>query len=44
MTEIKYTEDEVKTLDWREHIRLRPVCTSGNWAMVPPPTMEYMYC
>ena len=24
MTEIKYTEDEVKTLDWREHIRLRP--------------------
>jgi len=24
MAEIKYTEDEVKTLDWREHIRLRP--------------------
>jgi len=24
MEEIRYTEDEVKTLDWREHIRLRP--------------------
>jgi topoisomerase-4 subunit B len=24
MQEIRYTEDEVKTLDWREHIRLRP--------------------
>ena len=24
MTEIRYTEEEVKSLDWREHIRLRP--------------------
>jgi topoisomerase IV subunit B len=24
MTEVKYTEDEIKSLDWREHIRLRP--------------------
>jgi topoisomerase-4 subunit B len=24
MQENRYTEDEVKTLDWREHIRLRP--------------------
>ena len=24
MTEIRYTEDEIKTLEWREHIRLRP--------------------
>ena len=24
MAEIRYTEDEVRTLDWREHIRLRP--------------------
>lgn len=24
MSEIKYTEDEIKSLDWREHIRLRP--------------------
>jgi topoisomerase IV subunit B len=24
MQEIKYTEDEIKSLDWREHIRLRP--------------------
>ncbi len=24
MAEVKYTEDEVRTLDWREHIRLRP--------------------
>lgn len=24
MQENKYTEDEIKTLDWREHIRLRP--------------------
>jgi topoisomerase IV subunit B len=22
--EVKYTEDEIKSLDWREHIRLRP--------------------
>jgi topoisomerase IV subunit B len=24
MSEIRYTEDEIKTLEWREHIRLRP--------------------
>lgn len=24
MQEIRYTEDEIKTLEWREHIRLRP--------------------
>ncbi|MBL7774855.1 MAG: type IIA DNA topoisomerase subunit B, partial [Saprospiraceae bacterium] len=24
MQEIRYTEDEIKSLDWREHIRLRP--------------------
>ncbi len=24
MTEIRYTEDEIQSLDWREHIRLRP--------------------
>ncbi|MBU6340335.1 MAG: type IIA DNA topoisomerase subunit B [Bacteroidetes bacterium] len=24
MAEVKYTEDEIKSLDWREHIRLRP--------------------
>lgn len=24
MTEIKYTEDNIKSLDWQEHIRLRP--------------------
>ncbi|MEO6037044.1 MAG: toprim domain-containing protein, partial [Saprospiraceae bacterium] len=24
MTEVKYTEDEIRSLDWREHIRLRP--------------------
>jgi topoisomerase IV subunit B len=24
MQEVKYTEDEIKSLDWREHIRLRP--------------------
>lgn len=24
MTEIRYTEEEIKTLEWREHIRLRP--------------------
>jgi topoisomerase IV subunit B len=24
MSEIRYTEDEIKSLDWREHIRLRP--------------------
>ncbi len=24
MTEVRYTEDEIKSLDWREHIRLRP--------------------
>lgn len=21
-----YSEDSIRTLDWREHIRLRPVC------------------
>lgn len=24
MSEVRYTEDEIKSLDWREHIRLRP--------------------
>jgi topoisomerase-4 subunit B len=24
MSEVKYTEDEIRSLDWREHIRLRP--------------------
>ena len=24
MSEIKYTEDNIKSLDWKEHIRLRP--------------------
>jgi len=24
MAEVRYTEDEIKSLDWREHIRLRP--------------------
>lgn len=24
MAEVKYTEDEIKSLDWQEHIRLRP--------------------
>lgn len=24
MAEVKYTEEEIKSLDWREHIRLRP--------------------
>ena len=24
MTEVRYTEDEIRSLDWREHIRLRP--------------------
>jgi topoisomerase IV subunit B len=24
MEQVKYTEDEIKSLDWREHIRLRP--------------------
>jgi len=24
MQEVRYTEDEIKSLDWREHIRLRP--------------------
>ena len=22
-----YTEDDITTLDWRQHIRLRPACT-----------------
>jgi len=24
MAEVKYTEDNIKSLDWKEHIRLRP--------------------
>lgn len=24
MAEVKYTEDEIKSLDWKEHIRMRP--------------------
>ena len=24
MAEVKYTEDDIKSLDWKEHIRLRP--------------------
>ncbi len=28
-----YTEESIKSLDWKEHIRLRPVCILVNWAM-----------
>ena len=24
MAEVKYTEDNIRSLDWKEHIRLRP--------------------
>jgi topoisomerase-4 subunit B len=28
--QVNYSEENIRTLDWQEHIRLRPGCTSGN--------------
>ena len=34
MSQIQYTEDQIKSLDWREHMRMRPgMHISANWAM-----------
>ena len=30
MPKAKYTEEDIKTLEWREHIRLRPGMYIGN--------------
>jgi len=30
MSEVKYTEDNIRSLDWKEHIRLRPGMYIGN--------------
>ncbi len=27
----QYNEDNIRSLDWKEHIGMRPECTSGNW-------------
>jgi topoisomerase-4 subunit B len=26
----QYTEDNIRSLDWKEHIRMRPECISGT--------------
>jgi DNA gyrase/topoisomerase IV subunit B len=41
-TNVQYDEDSIRSLDWKEHIRLRPGCTLGNWEMVRRLMMEYM--
>ena len=39
----EYTEDNIKSLDWKEHIRLRPgMYILVNWAMVAPLMMEFI--
>ena len=35
----KYTEDNIRTLDWKEHIRLDLECTLENWEMGSPQMM-----
>ena len=39
-----YNDDDIKTLDWMEHIRRRLVCILVNWEMVAMRMMGSMYC
>ena len=38
-----YNDDDIKTLDWMEHIR-RQVCISGSWETAVMPMTVFMYC
>lgn len=40
----EYNDDDIKTLDWMEHIRGVPVCISENWGTVAMPMMVSMCC
>ena len=31
LEEVKYTEENIKSLDWKDHIRTRPECISASW-------------
>ena len=41
--EISYTEDNIRTLDWKEHIRRRPGMYIGGWVTVRIPMMVFMF-
>jgi|GEM_PF-4517323 len=47
---INYTEDNIRSLEWQEHIRIRPGMYIGklgdgsNSAMEAAPMMAFMYC
>lgn len=39
-----YDENSIKTLDWREHIRMRRGCTSANLETEPHRTTAFTSC
>ena len=40
----EYNDDDIKTLDWMEHIRRRPGMYIENWGTVAMPMMVSMCC
>lgn len=39
-----YNDDDIKTLDWMEHIRRRPGMYIGKLETVVMPMTVFMYC
>lgn len=39
---VEYTDDNIRHLSDMEHVRTRPVCTSGSWATAHMPRTESM--
>ena len=37
----QYNEDNIRSLDWKEHIRMRPGSILENWEMVPHQMMVF---
>ena len=38
-----YNEESIRSLDWKEHIRLRPGMYIGNWAMAAALMTVFMF-
>jgi len=44
MTEaVLYNEDNIRSLEWQEHIRLRPGMYIGKWATEAVQTTEFTF-